>query len=46
MLRQITNAAVAVFSFPGAAPRQFKFFSDQYGSGVGFPHVRWRFADQ
>ena len=46
MLRQRTRAALAVFSFPGAEPRQVMFLDDQGGPGVGFPHVRCLLADQ
>ena len=46
MLRQRTRAALAVFSFPGAEPRQAMFLDDQGGPGVGFPHVRCLLADQ
>ena len=46
MLRQRMMAAMAVFSFPGAEPRQAMFLDDQGGPGVGFPHVRCLLADQ
>jgi hypothetical protein len=46
MLRHITSAAAAVFRRPGAAPRHGSCFLNQGGGGVGFPHVKCRFADQ
>ena len=46
MLSQRTRVALAVFSFPGAEPRQVMILEDQGGPGVGFPHVRCLLADQ
>jgi hypothetical protein len=46
MLRQSTRPPEAVFNFPGAEPRHGNNFEDHGGRGVGFPHVRCRFADQ
>ena len=46
MFKHITRAAAAVLRRPGAEPRHGWGFWDHGGPGVGFPQVKWRFADQ
>ncbi len=45
MFKHRTSAALAVLSFPGD-DLQGDIFGAQEGGGVGFPQVKWRFADQ
>lgn len=45
IFRHRTSAAYDVLSFPGAA-RHGVILDAQGGGGTGFPHVRWRLADQ
>jgi hypothetical protein len=45
MFKHRTKAALAVLSFPGE-DLHGDIFGAQGGGGVGFPQVRWRFADQ
>lgn len=46
MLRHSTRAELAVFSFPGIAPRQGTNRWDHGGPGVGLPQVRWRLTEK